>query len=387
MGPERWGWFSLLVNVALIGLHGGLALASDSLAVSAEVIHNLLDLVGAAAVLVGIRLAGRKLRRFPYGLYKVESMVALGLAVLVMLTAYEIGRDALLSAPREVRVEPWMFAVLILTTAVPLLFSHFELRAGRAARSPALVADALEYRVHAFTTGLVFIGLASQWGDWPLDRAAALLIVVVVLKTGWDLLADAMRVLLDASLEADTMQQIRQVIEADPMVTEVNWVTGRNAGRYRFVESGLALRAASGRKVESAVQRIEAAVRDAVPHIERVLLQVEPAKSPYIRYAVPLAAADGRISEHFGEAPYFAILTLEREGRSLVERRVTVNPFRDVQRGKGIRVAEWLVEQKVDVVLSREALQGKGPAYVMRDAGIELRSTAAQEPEVAVGLD
>ena len=91
-------------------------------------------------------------------------------------------------------------------------------------------------------------------------------------------------------------------------------------------------------------------------------------------------------SRHFGEAPYFAILTLQRDDRSVVERRVVVNPFRNVERGKGIRVAEWLVAQKVDVVLSREALQGKGPAYVFRDAGIELRLTEAVEPEAAVGL-
>lgn len=90
--PEQWGWLSLLVNVVLVGVHGTLAMASGSLAVSAEVIHNLLDLLGAAAVLMGIRLAGRKSRYFPYGLYKVESMVALGLACLVLLTAYEIGR-------------------------------------------------------------------------------------------------------------------------------------------------------------------------------------------------------------------------------------------------------------------------------------------------------
>lgn len=279
-----------------------------------------------------------------------------------------------------------MFAVLVLTTAIPLLFSHFELRAGRAARSPALIADAREYRVHAFTTGLVFVGLASQWTGWPLDRLTAVLIVLAVLKMGWDLLADAMRVLLDASLDADTLQQIRQVIEADPMVTGVNWVTGRNAGRYRFVETGLALRATSRRKVESAVQRIEAAVRDVIPHLERVLVQVEPAGSPHVRYVVPLAAADGPVSEHFGEAPYFAILTLQRDDHSVVERRVVANSFREVERGKGIRVAEWLVAQKVDVVLSRETLQGKGPAYVFRDAGIELRLTEAHEPEAAVGL-
>ena len=384
MGLERWGWYSLLVNVVLVSLHGMIAAASGSLAVGAEVVHNLLDLLGAAAVLAGIRLAGRKSRRFPYGLYKVESMVALGLACLVLLTAYEIGRDALLSAPREVHAEPWMFAVLVLTTAIPLLFSHVELRAGRVARSAALIADAREYRVHAFTTGLVFVGLASQWSGWPLDRVAAVLIVLAVLKTGWDLLADAMRVLLDASLEVGTLLRIRRVIEADPMVTEVHWVTGRNAGRYRFVETGLALRASSRRKVESAVQRIEAAVRELVPHIERVLVQVEPASSPHVRYAVPLTAADGPVSEHFGEAPYFAIVTLRRDDHSLVERRVAANPFHDVERGKGMRVAEWLVAQKVDVVLSRKALQGKGPAYVLRDAGIELHLTEAVDPQAAV---
>jgi predicted Fe-Mo cluster-binding NifX family protein len=193
-----------------------------------------------------------------------------------------------------------------------------------------------------------------------------------------------MRVLLDASLDADTLQKIRQVIESDPMVIEVNWLTGRNAGCYRFVESGLALRATSRRKVENAVLRIETMVRELIPHIERVLVQVEPARTPHVRYAIPLAAADGPISEHFGEAPYFAILSLRRSDQSLVERHLAVNIFRDIERGKGIRVAEWLVAQKVDVVLSREDLQNKGPAYVLRDAGIELRLTEAHDLEAAI---
>jgi divalent metal cation (Fe/Co/Zn/Cd) transporter len=55
--PERWGWLSLLVDFVLVGVHGILAIASGSFAVSAEVIHNLFDLLGAAAVLMKIRLA------------------------------------------------------------------------------------------------------------------------------------------------------------------------------------------------------------------------------------------------------------------------------------------------------------------------------------------
>jgi cation diffusion facilitator family transporter len=384
MKLERWGWYSVLVNVLLASLHGLIAWMSGSLAVFAELVHNLIDLLGAVAVLVGIRLAARTSRAFPYGLYKIESLVAVGLAGLVLLTAYEVARDALFAPPGDLNAEPWMFSLLVLTTAVPLIFSHFQMRVGLAGHSPALIADAREYRVHAFTTGLAIVGLASQWLGMPLDRLAAGLIVVAVLKTAWDLLADAMRVLLDASLEAETLSAIRAVIEADPMVTQLNWVTGRNAGRYRFVEAGLSLRATSRKKVEVALRRIENAVRKAVPRIERLVVQLEPAASADACYALPLAEVDGPISEHFGEAPYFVILTLRGDDQSLVERRVVSNPYRTLERGKGIRVAEWLIGQKVDVVLSREVLHGRGPAYVFRDAGVELKATEAQEVDVAI---
>ena len=386
MGIERWGWYSILVNIVLASLHGAIAITSGSLAVTAEVVHNLVDLLGAVAVLAGIRLAGRKSHRFPYGLYKIESVVALGLSGLVFLSAYEIVQQALLAPVEKVEAEGWMFIMLLLTTALPLLFSRYELRAGEAARSPALIADAREYRVHALTTGLAIIALASSWLDLPIDRIAALLIVIAVLKTGWELLVDAMRVLLDASLDADTLGEIQRIIESHPLVTEVKWVTGRNAGRYCFVEAGLSLRATSLEKVEDAAQRIEASVCEAIPRIERVLVQVESASTPYLHYAVPLKAVDGTISEHFGEAAYFLFLTLKREGHEMVERRVVVNPFSAVERGKGIRVAEWLIAQKVDVVLTREVLQGKGPAYVFSDAGVELKLTDEHEPEVAIGL-
>ena len=386
MKLERWGWYSVLVNILLACLHGLIAWMSGSLAVFAELVHNLIDLLGAVAVLVGIRLATRKSRAFPYGLYKIESLVALGLAGLVLVTAYEIARDALFAPSGDVEAQPWMFVLLILTTAVPLVFSRFELRAGLAAQSPALVADAREYRVHAFTTGLAIIGLASQWVGMPLDRFAAGLIVVAVLKTAWDLLADAMRVLLDASLEAGTLTAIRKVIETDPMVTQVNWVTGRNAGRYRFVETGLCMRATSREKVENALQRIENAVREAVPRIERLVVQLEPATSTEIRYALPVVEVDGPISEHFGEAPYFVILALHRDDHSLMERRVITNPYRTLERGKGIRVAEWLVSQKVDVVMSREILHGRGPAYVFRDAGVELKVIETDDIDAAISV-
>jgi hypothetical protein len=43
-----------------------------------------------------------------------------------------------------------------------------------------------------------------------------------------------------------------------------------------------------------------------------------------------------------------------------------------------------LVSLKANVVLLRENLQGKGPAYVFADAGVETRMTAAKTLSAAI---
>jgi len=372
---ERWAWCSIAVNVLLAAVHGTIAGASGSLAVTAELIHNLADLLTAVAVLVGLRLASRHSETFPYGLYKVENLVAAGLAGMVFVSGYEIAREALLAPRAPVRADAWMLAALVVTAAIPLAFGRAELRAGRAANSPALIADAKEYRVHLYTTGLGFAALLAQRLAVPIDRIAALFIVVAVVRTGWELLRDAMRVLLDASLDADTLSRIRECVHRDPAVSEVQWLTGRNSGRFRFVEAGVALRVAELSKAEAAVRRIEASVRASVPHVERVLVHVESPLSRHVRYAIPLADPEGTISEHFGGAPVFAIVSMRRGDGGIEEQRIVPNPHRSLEKAKGIRVAEWLVAQKVDVVLIREEVRGKGPDYVFRDAGVDVRTT------------
>ena len=373
----RWGWYSIGINGLLIVLHGIVAAASGSLAVTAELLHNTVDLASAGVVVIGLKLAMRKSQAFPYGLYKIENLVAAVLAIMIFFTAYEVVSSAFLAATKVPAVDAWMLVSLIATMAIPLVFSHFEMRVARRSNSPALMADAREYRVHAYTTGLALAALLTAWFDFPLDRVAALIIVIAVLKTGWDLLVDALRVLLDASLDPKSLDEIRTVIAADPATADVTWITGRNAGRFRFVEAGVTLRLTDLARVEGVIQRIEASVRTALPQIERVLLHVEPRVSTHDLCAVPLADLSGTISAHFGEAPYFAFVTVERASGAVEEQHIRANPHFREARAKGLRVAEWLTRQKVDRVMVPNSLEGRGPAYVFRDAGIQVESSDA----------
>ena len=374
---ERWARYSLALNILLVALHSIIAISSGSLAVRAELTHNVVDFLASLAVLFGIRIANRKSQRFPYGFYKVENLLAVGVSALIFISAYEILQKAIFSQVVPVQTNTWMLFMLLGTTVLPLIFSHFEMRVAVAANSPALIADAKEYRVHMYTTGLALLVLFLHKFPFPLDRIAAMIIVLVVLKTGWELLRDAMRVLLDASLDHDTLTRINQAIDLDPAVSKIKWLTGRNAGRFRFVEAGLILRVSKLEKVEKVLHRIESNIRMGIPYLERVILHVEASDVSCLRYAIPLFDHDGAISRHFGKAPYYAIVTLNPTNIDDIveEKRIINNPHQNEETAKGIRVAEWLVMQKIDVVLITEDISNKGPEYIFRDAGIILHST------------
>ena len=103
-GVARWGWYSIGINVILALINLSVALASGSLAVEAEMVHNVVDLFTAVAVLIGLKLATRKSKAFPYGMYKIENVVSIVLGIMTFLTAYEIARDALFAPPRDTTV-------------------------------------------------------------------------------------------------------------------------------------------------------------------------------------------------------------------------------------------------------------------------------------------
>ena len=371
----RVGLYSTGVNLLLVVLKGGLATLSGSLALTADAVHSLVDVVGSLVVLAGLVIARRKSRMFPYGLYKVENLVSVVLALLIFLVAYEIAREAVLAPPRIVTNLPVALGGVALAILIPFLFSRYERHLADQTGSPSLRADSQHFRTDVLSSAVVFAALLGDIFHLPLDRVGAGVVVLFILRAGWELLVDGMRVLLDASLDHDTLEQIRRVIAADRGVAEIRSLVGRNSGRYKFIEAELALRAQDLEKAHQISERIEAAIRASVPNVDRVLIHYEPVRKEAFKWAVPLEAPDGAVSAHFGEAPYFALVSVRHPDRRVVGRELLANPYQRVDKQKGIRVAEFLIGQGIDGVVLRESIEGKGPSYVLADAGIEVMRT------------
>ncbi|MFP3880384.1 MAG: cation diffusion facilitator family transporter [Dehalococcoidia bacterium] len=372
------GVYSLLVNMALVAVKLTLSSVTGSLALRADAIHSSVDVFGSIALIAGLVIANRKSSKFPYGLYKVENMVAVVISVLLFITAYEIVSEAIRGETAVVPYSGWVLAVMGALIAVPYLFSRYEIKVGKQYNSPSLIADGKQFRADVLSASIVFFALLAQYFGFPVDRIAAGIVALFIGYAAWGLLSSSMRVLLDASVDKETLDQIRSVLEAEPAVTKVKGVTGRNSGRYMFVEATVTLSVSDLGRAHQISEHLENKIKETQRLVDRVLIHYEPEEKTVLRYAIPVTSEKGEISPHFGESPYFFLVEIDKKSRKVTKREIIDSPHPKIEKGKGINVAEFLLGHKPDVVIAREKLSGKGPGYAFANAGVETRQTKSR---------
>jgi cation diffusion facilitator family transporter len=383
--------YAFLLNLGLVIMKGLLALFSNSLAVTASAIDSGTDAVASLVLYGGLRLSTRKTPSFPLGLYKIENFISVMVALFIFFAGYEIAVEALRAARSAPEISVSIVILLSAGVLAIYLFGVYANRVGRRTESPTLIAEGKHRMVDVLSSVVVVVSAVMGYFGWEfsffgisIDQIAAGVVVVFIAWAGWELLVDGMRVLLDASVDFETLNQVKKILEDHPMVVKVNSLVGRSAGRFRFLQTNVILRTDDLEKAHQTSESLESEVREKIPHVERVVIHYEPEPRTHTRIAIPLTDREGSMSDHFGSSPFFALVVVRLEDGKEEKRDVIENPYREVGVAKGIRVAEWLVEQNTDLVVMREDLSRKGPGYVLANAGIKSNITSANTLEKAI---
>jgi cation diffusion facilitator family transporter len=372
--PSRIALYSTLLNVLVAGAKGILAWFSGSAALLADTIHGFSDTFASLLVLVGIWLSKRKSEAFPWGLYKVENFVALVSAGLIFFAGYEIVHYVFKAEKALIlsHFYPSLFGLLSIILVIAI-FSRFETKKAKALNSPSLRADASHWYSDIASTALVLLALLGARIGYPiLDRVAALIMVGVIAKVGWDILKDSMKTLLDASVDPITLDRIRNVIRRFSQVREIKSIQARNSGRFVFVRTNLTFGIKKLAQAHQLSEEIERSILKEIPQVDQVTIHYEPVKKDFLIYALPMEEDKQRLSDHFGDAPYFYLIRISTEGHIVQEEKILRNPYLEEEKGKGIKVSEWLLQNGVDTVYTRKTFDGKGPSYVFSNADVEV---------------
>lgn len=388
-GYAKVAIFSCLVNSALVLAKYYLGETSGSLALKADAVHSFADVISSLTIFLGIIIADRKTKTFPEGLYKVENLVAFFSSFFIFYAAYEIASQAIFETfPGGITNVALVTTGLLLIMAVTTLFSRYELKVGLEVGSPSLVADAKHVSTDILASSVILFGILGTYWGYPIDRYIAMLVAVLVAYTGAQIMIEAVKVLLEATLDYPTLDGIRKILENQDHVKKILSIGGRNSGRFKFVEISLSTDLKLLIEAHERTSEIEEEILDMYPSIDKVLIHYEPEQKEVELIAAPLNVADGNtpndkseVSEHFGETPYFAIIERNSSLKTVSVRSYPKNSFKDLERKKGVKTAEMLAELDVDEVRTPITLEGKGSGYALDALQIRTVITPAKTLE------
>ncbi|MFC4425470.1 cation diffusion facilitator family transporter [Deinococcus navajonensis] len=240
-GTIRMALGSLVVACLVLGLKFLAYRMTGSLALYSDALESIINVAAASAALVALRIAARPAdANHPYGHTKAEYFSAVAEGVLIVLAAFTILREAIpaLQRPSTHLVPLPGLLVSVAASVLNGLWAANLLRAGRAARSPALLADGRHLLSDVVTSLGVLVGilLARATGWHVLDPLLAALVALNILWSGWHLVRDSVGGLMDIADPATT-QRLREIMSqhADGAL-EMHDLRTRQAGQVTFVE-------------------------------------------------------------------------------------------------------------------------------------------------------
>jgi cation diffusion facilitator family transporter len=250
---------------------------ANSLAVTGDGLHSSIDALGNVLALIVLRLATAPPDEdHPFGHGKYETISALLLSGLMLLTAFELGEAAVrrFIAPEEMHIGSLTLGVMVVTLAINAGVTHFEGRAGRASGSELLQADAAHTRSDVLVTLAVLGGLGLQaLGMVGADSVLALCVAAFIAYGAYVVVRDVLPVLTDRVVY-DAVD-IARVVRSVPGVQNVHDIRSRGARRESYVQMHLVVDASDVAGAHAITDEVERRVSEELG-VKEVFIHVEP---------------------------------------------------------------------------------------------------------------
>jgi len=219
-------------------------LASGSVALLGDTVHNLGDALNSIPLWIAFILARRPAnKRYTYGYGRAEDIAGLLIVVSIGFSAFYILSESIqkLQHPQPPQALGWLALAAIIgfigNEAVALL----QIRVGRRIQSAALIADGLHARTDGWTSLAVLVAAGGAALGFPIvDPLIGIVMGIVILFITWDA-ARAMWYRLMDAVDPKLTEQVEAKLHDYPTVERVDGVHLRYVGHQLRAELQVAV--------------------------------------------------------------------------------------------------------------------------------------------------
>ena len=232
---KRVPWVIFFGNTILSAFQIFVGLVSGSKGLVADGAHSGADVVAALMMMISLGISGREDdETHPWGHGKIEFASALLIYTILVVLAIVLLIDAGEAIISGHVKPPHMAAFVAGVVAVFLnyVLSSYGFCAGNQLNSPSMIANANENRSDMLSSIAVVLGILGANMGFPiLDSVAAVLVALIIFRTGLRLWIQAFRNLLDESLPYEKVKLLKDFILQYQAVKDISFLKTRRVGQ------------------------------------------------------------------------------------------------------------------------------------------------------------
>lgn len=232
---------SMFVNIGLTISQIFAGIFSHSQGLIADGVHSLTDLIADFVVLFTNHHSGKEAdddHHYGHQRYETAASLFLGVSLLVVGIGMLLrAGDKIIDPPPAGQIQILALYVALAALIAKELLFRYMLAIAAQVRSSMLVANAWHARSDAASSLVVAVGIIGALLGYPiLDAVGALVVGLMVVKTGWEFGWDALHDLMDRSASEEENLRIKEIILATEGVKGFHELRTRKTGDMILVD-------------------------------------------------------------------------------------------------------------------------------------------------------
>lgn len=240
---ERYGVVAgvvcMIANILLCSTKFAIGVIAGSVAIQADAVNNLSDVGSSAVVIFGAKAANKPAdSEHPYGHARMEYIVSLGIAFVIMIVGVSLGRESIekIISPEPVDFSVGTLAVLTMSILVKLWMGSFTAKIGRAIDSQTMAAAAKDSLSDVVSTGVILLScIACMIWDINIDGYMGVLAALFVLYSGVGIIKDTIGPLLGERPDKELVDKLASRILSYDGITGIHDIMVHDYGPGRII--------------------------------------------------------------------------------------------------------------------------------------------------------
>lgn len=245
MHIKRAAMASLATAITLLLAKLGAWSASESASVLSSLLDSMMDIAASLVNFFAVRYALMPADDdHPFGHTKAEGLAALIQSAFIMGSAAALMIHVVdrLFDPQPLQALEESIGIMLFSAALTAVLVVYQRWVARKTGSLAIKADSAHYYGDILTSiAVVFALLAAYWEHYWLDPVVAILIGGVLVHSVYEIVAEALKVLMDQAMSDEDEKRLAATIHSVDGVYGFHDLKTRQAGAVQFIQMHLDL--------------------------------------------------------------------------------------------------------------------------------------------------